>query len=92
MDRITSRDTIEQLQRLFSLFGLPKSITADNGRLLVSEEFKSFLSENGMKLFTTSPYWPQANGLVERQNLSLLKQLKISSTTLEKRSTNVFAY
>lgn len=80
-ERITSKETIEHLRKLFSLLGLPKSITADNGKQLISREFKSFCTENGVKLYSTPPYWPQANGLVERQNRSLLKRLKISANT-----------
>lgn len=33
----------------------------------------------GIHLNHTSPYWPQANGEVERQNRSLLKRLKIAN-------------
>lgn len=81
MEKITSNDTIEQLRKLFSLLGLPQTITADNGRQLVSQEFKKFCAEHGIKLYTTPPYWPQANGLVERQNNSLMKRLRISAIT-----------
>lgn len=81
MEKITSKDTIEQLRKLFSLLGLPRTITADNGRQFVSHEFKCFCKEHGIILYTTPPYWPQANGLVERQNNSILKRLRISANT-----------
>lgn len=81
MEKITSKDTIDQLRKVFSLLGLPRTITADNGRQFVSHEFKLFCKEHGIKLYTTPPYWPQANGLVERQNTSILKRLRISANT-----------
>lgn len=71
MERITSKDTIEKLKNLFASFGLPRTITANNVRQLKSKEFKTYCAENGIKLFSTPPYWPQANGLAERQNLSI---------------------
>ena len=44
-----------------------------------SEELKNFCKENGVQLNLTIPYWPQANGEVERQNRSILKILKIAA-------------
>ena len=63
---------------MFTTHGLPCSIKTDNGRQFVSEEFKTYLSENGIEHRTSTPYWPQANGEVERQNRTLLKTLKIA--------------
>lgn len=78
MKSITSIDTIKVLKEIFSRVGIPVSITADNGRQFVSQEFRTFCSELGIKLYNTIPYWPQQNGEVERQNRDILKRLKIS--------------
>jgi transposase InsO family protein len=78
MRMITSGTTINRLERMFSRLGIPKTITLDNGRQLTSNEFKEFAKQNNIELFYTPPYWPEANGLVERQNESILKRLKIS--------------
>lgn len=81
MTKIDSTETIKRLDTIFARFGLPVSITADNGRQLVSEEFKAFCCTNNIALISTTPYWPQQNGEVERQNRSILKRLTISQAT-----------
>lgn len=81
MTKIDSNETIKCLRIMFARFGLPFSITADNGSQFISEEFKIFCEEMNIRLISTTPYWPQQNGEVERQNRSLLKRLVISQNT-----------
>lgn len=80
MLQITARDTIRELVAMFSRFGIPQSIRADNGPQLSADcrEFKQFCDEHGIELVNTTPYWPQANGEVERQNRSFLKRMQIA--------------
>ena len=67
-----------ELERMFSVHGIPLSIKTDNAANLVSDQFEEFLKVNGVWLHSnTTPLWPQANGEVERQNRTLLKALKI---------------
>lgn len=80
---ITSAIIIKILKEMFSRLGYPISITADNGRQFISEEFKTFCNECNITIFNSVPYWPQQNGEVERQNRDILKRLRISR--LEKR-------
>lgn len=75
---ITSSQIIKILKEMFSRLGFPVSITADNGKQFVSEEFRSFCKECNIRLLSTVPYWPQMNGEVERQNRDILKRLRIS--------------
>ena len=63
---ITSQKIITVLTEIFARFGNPKILISDNGPQLISEEFKSFLKENGIQHSRVSPYFPQANGQVER--------------------------
>ncbi|XP_049886411.1 uncharacterized protein LOC126380872 [Pectinophora gossypiella] len=63
----------EPIRRLLTL-------KLDNGKQFVSTEFKSFCDEMGIKIYNTTPYSPQQNGEVERQNRDILKRIKISQS------------
>lgn len=78
MRTITAWKTIERLSKIFCRLGFPYTITLDNGKQFVSEEFKTYCATNGIHLNYSTPYWPQENGEVERQNRSIIKRLKIS--------------
>lgn len=83
MRSIESSEVIKRLRTIFARLGRPISITMDNGRQLVSDEFQKFCREYNIQKVYTTPYWPQQNGEVERQNRSILKRLQISQA--EKR-------
>ena len=71
-------ETIESFQQIFPLFGYPETITCDNGPPFSSKEFKTYCDSYAIRIFHTIPEWPQANGLVERQNRGIKKNLQIS--------------
>ncbi|XP_058449424.1 uncharacterized protein K02A2.6-like [Malaya genurostris] len=78
MKRTTSSDVIRVLKQNFTKLGLPYALTFDNAKNFSSQELKDYCVDRGIKLLHTTPYWPSANGEVERQNRSFLKVLKIS--------------
>ncbi|XP_062537779.1 uncharacterized protein K02A2.6-like [Armigeres subalbatus] len=80
MSSITASDVIRELSVIFSRYGIPSVLKADNAPQLSAEcsEFKEFCDANGVNLRNTIPYWPQSNGEVERQNRSILKRLRIA--------------
>jgi transposase InsO family protein len=41
-----------------------------------STEFSEFCEENGVKHFTTAPYTPQQNGVVEQRNQTVVEMAK----------------
>lgn len=78
MKNITASRTVQVLHETFCRFGVPNSIRADNGPQFRSKELSLYCKEYAVELRHTTPYWPQANGEVERANKTILKHLKIS--------------
>ena len=74
----SSTRIIESLKPIFARFEVPHTLKTDNGPQLVSEEFETFLAENGIEHRTTPTLWPQTNGEVERQNRRLMKSIQIA--------------
>lgn len=56
--------------------GVPHEIMTDNGSEFLSRELKDYLKNNSIKHSKTSPYHPQANGLVERFHGTLMNALR----------------
>lgn len=75
---LTASNVVKHLRKTFGMFGPPSSLRCDNGPQLKSEEFQEFCTEWNIKLVYTTPYWPQANGEVERFNRTIGKHLGIS--------------
>eukprot|EP00105_Crassostrea_gigas_P021384 XP_011440495.1 PREDICTED: uncharacterized protein LOC105337466 [Crassostrea gigas] len=71
-----STKIIEYLEEIFARYGIPDTLRSDNGAQFRSAEFEKFLEEYGINHETSTPYWPQANGEVERQNKPLLKAIR----------------
>ncbi|GBN33250.1 Uncharacterized protein K02A2.6 [Araneus ventricosus] len=66
MSAINSGKTIEILRSLFCRYCLPKTLVSDNGRSFISNEFQTFLKNNGIYHIKTSPYFPSSKGQAER--------------------------
>lgn len=62
----TSQVTIEKLRQCFSTHGLPQTIVSDSGTCFTSQEFETFLKQNGIQHKTSVPFHPASNGLTER--------------------------
>ncbi|MHC5039842.1 MAG: DDE-type integrase/transposase/recombinase [Planctomycetota bacterium] len=60
-----SETVISLLSALFSWYGAPLAIKADNGSAFTSEETRRFLRENGVHLLLSPPGIPQFNGSCE---------------------------
>ena len=60
-----------------SLFGVPETIQSDQGSHFEAELFQEFTAVFGIQKTHSSPYHPQSNGLVERQNRTLIQMLRI---------------
>ncbi|KAK7909595.1 hypothetical protein WMY93_014279 [Mugilogobius chulae] len=81
MKNTSSEKTIEELRSMFSRYGLPQQLVSDNGPQLVSEEFETFMVENGIQHIKSAPYHPATNGLAERFVQTMKHALKSSSSS-----------
>ncbi|XP_055523009.1 uncharacterized protein K02A2.6-like [Wyeomyia smithii] len=73
--------TIAALENIFHEQTYPETIRSDNGPPFGSEEFSDYCNSMNIRLVRTIPYWPQMNGLVERQNQGILRTLRIAKAT-----------
>ncbi|CAB4039170.1 Transposon Ty3-G Gag-Pol poly, partial [Paramuricea clavata] len=67
------------MKRHFAVHGVPELLMTDNGTQFVSEEFKLFAKDWSFKHVTSSPTYPQSNGLAEnavKQAKKLLEKSK----------------
>ena len=79
--RLTAtQDITPHLEKIFARHGFPLTLTTDNAHNLTSAEFGEFCRVRGIQHLTVTPLWPQANGLVERQNRTLLKAIRTAVT------------
>ncbi len=76
MNEATSIATVNKLRNLFATHGLPKVTVSDNGPAFIGEEFKTFLTRNGVKHVYSAPYHPASNGQAERMVRTFKESLK----------------
>ena len=63
---LTSATVIAKLKRHFSVHGAPHTLISDNARQFTSQRFKDFVTQWDFTHVTSSPEYPQSNGLAER--------------------------
>lgn len=93
----SSASVIRKLSTHFARHGIPELFMSDNGPQYASDEFAEFASTWDFKHITSSPGYPQSNGLAERtvQTVkNILDKAKASGTNplraiLEYRTTPV---
>ena len=74
----TSQCIITALQSIFSRHGIPEIMMSDNGHQFSSQEMKKFAEHYDFIHVTSSPLFPQSNGLVERMVKTVKQLLKKS--------------
>lgn len=62
----TSKEVIEFLKSWFAVHGIPAKLESDNGPHYSSSLFAKFAAEWNFSHVTSSPKYPQSNGLAER--------------------------
>lgn len=76
-DRMTEADVEIVIQKGAEAFPDAKPrVISDNGSQFIAKEFKVFMAIVGMTHTTTSPYYPQSNGKLERCNKTIKEFLR----------------
>ena len=73
----TTEAVKKELHAIFLEFGIPFVLRSDNGPCYASEDFKAFLQKSRVVHYTSSPHYPQLNGLAEAT-------VKLSKRLIEK--------
>ena len=66
LNNLQSNTTIAHLKAIFEEHGIPSKLVTGNDTQYTSAAFKDFSSTYSFVHITTSPYYPQANGFIER--------------------------
>ena len=63
---MTGQQVASQFKLICSEYGWPETIVSDNGQCYTSEIFTYLMSEYNINHITSSPHYPQSNGLAEK--------------------------
>ena len=78
LNNCTAKEVIMHCKSIFARHGIPSCVKSDNGPCYASEEFRKFAQDYGFKHITSSPRYPQSNGLAERTVQTIKNILKKS--------------
>ena len=66
LNSMTAQHVINHFKLIFSEYGWPDTLVSDNGPCYASEVFTKIMQEYNMNHITSSPHYPQSNGLAEK--------------------------
>ncbi|UYV81392.1 hypothetical protein LAZ67_20001039, partial [Cordylochernes scorpioides] len=92
LDRLTANVVVRSCKSIFARYGTPETVVSDNGTQFgAAREFANFARQYGFTHVTSSPRFPQSNGMAEAgvkiAKLILKKNQDPSLGLLEYRST-----
>ncbi|KAK7939091.1 hypothetical protein WMY93_002417 [Mugilogobius chulae] len=70
----SAAQVIKHCKAIFARHGIPVTLISDNGPQFSSQEFKDFAENYGFEHTTSSPLYPQSNGLAEKA-VQIVKRL-----------------
>ena len=74
LKNMTHKEVIEFItEHIIHKFGIPQTLTTDQGTSFMSKEVKDFAESYKIKMLNSSPYYAQANGQAESSNKILIK-------------------
>lgn len=56
MNKITAKETVSRLEKIFTRLGYPRTITLDNAKQFVGMEFEDYSKRHGIHLNHSTPY------------------------------------
>ena len=80
------------VNKIVSLFGCPKRILTDQGRQFIAAGLEKVLKYFNTDHSLCSKYHPQTQGLVERQNRTLIDSISMYCTTNQRNWSTVLPY
>ena len=66
LDSMSAHNVTNYMRAIFSEYGWPEKLITDNGPCYKSDTFKSAMHDMGVEHITSSPHYPQSNGLAEK--------------------------
>jgi transposase InsO family protein len=79
------------LEHIIHRFGIPQTLTTDQGSSFMSHQVQVFAESLKFKLLSSSPYYAQANGRAESSNKTLIKLIKKKIEENPKRCSEVLS-
>ncbi|GKV20245.1 hypothetical protein SLEP1_g30401 [Rubroshorea leprosula] len=77
MKKVDQTDIIKFLkEEIIHRFGLPETVTSDQGTVFVGAQVEAFAKEMGFRLLTSTPHYAQANGQAEASNRIVINLLE----------------
>jgi hypothetical protein len=77
LKEVTQDEVISFIQKhIIYRFGIPETITTDQGSVFTGRKMVKFAENIGFKLLTSAPYYAQANGQVEAANKNIISIVK----------------
>ena len=69
MKKVEQKDVISFIkEHIIHKFGIPQTITTDQGTIFTSDDMKAFMEDYGIKHLTSIPHYAQVNGQAEASN------------------------
>ena len=81
---IKSKTIVKALIKVFTTYGLPKSIQTDQGSNFMSGLFQQVMQELGIKKYNSSAYHPESQGALERWHQTLKNMIRTYCHETEK--------
>ena len=75
---MTTKHVAGHFSQVFSEYGWPDTLLTDNGPCFTSQEFKKLILDMSVNHITSSPHYPQSNGLAEKY-VQIVKNLFIKA-------------